>query len=122
MSADWFKDRLRELRTQASLSRQELADKAGLKQSVVRDLEQGVNKPTWPTVVALCQALGVLCDAFLEEPGQPVPPAVGRPRKTPQAGAEPAAATATGKAGKNGNAAMGKPGASKGKRKTKRGK
>lgn len=82
MQAEWFKDRLRELRTGAGLSRQELADRAGLKPNAIRDLEQGVNQPSWSTVIALCQALGVTCDAFLQEPAQPAEkPKGGRPRK-----------------------------------------
>lgn len=65
---DRFGGRLRELREQAGLTRQELADRAGLKLGGIRDLEQGVNQPKWGTVVALSQALGVSCEAFLEEP------------------------------------------------------
>lgn len=83
MKAEWFKDRLRELRAQAGLSRQELADKAGMKLNGIRDLEQGINKPSWETIIALCQALGVTCDSFLLEPGELPPPAAGRPKKAP---------------------------------------
>lgn len=67
---DRFGERLRELREQAGLSRQELAERAGLKMSRIRDLEQGVNIPRWDAVVALSRALGVSCEDFLEEPAR----------------------------------------------------
>jgi transcriptional regulator with XRE-family HTH domain len=82
MEAEWFARRLRELREAAGLSRKELAGRAGLKSEAgIRNLEQGLRLPTWPTVVALSKALGVPCDAFLQPPGEPTPPAAGRPRK-----------------------------------------
>jgi transcriptional regulator with XRE-family HTH domain len=84
VEADWFKGRLRELRKAAGLSRKELAERAGLQSEAgIRDIEQGLRLPTWPTVVALCKALGVPCDAFLQPPGEPAAPATGRPRKGP---------------------------------------
>jgi hypothetical protein len=40
----------------------------------VNKLEQGVNKPSWESVVAWGEALGVRCLAYLAEPtGTPVP-------------------------------------------------
>ena len=83
MSAEWFADRLRELRAESGLSRKELAERAGLRSEAgIRDIEQGVNKPSWEMVVALCKALGVGCDAFLQPPSPDLPPsAPGRPRK-----------------------------------------
>src|SRR5271166_2904887 len=81
MNPEWFAGRLRELREQAGLSRQELADKAGLKIGGIRDLEQGRRSPVWETVVALCKALGVGCDAFTQEPAEQTPAKPGRPRK-----------------------------------------
>ncbi len=84
MNADLFPKRLRELRVAAKLTQQELADKAGLKLGAVRDIEQGLNGPTWKTVLALCAALGVDCTVFTQEP-QPGPaPERGRPRKSPE--------------------------------------
>jgi transcriptional regulator with XRE-family HTH domain len=83
MQPEWFAGRLRELREKAGLSRQQLADKAGLKPGGVRDIEQGRRIPGWDTVLALCQALGVDCSAFTQEPGELPPPAPGRPRKLP---------------------------------------
>jgi transcriptional regulator with XRE-family HTH domain len=83
MGADWFAGRLRELRTAAGLSRRELAEKAGLKEGGIRDIEQGINNPTWPTVLALAAALGVSCEAFNVPPTEDTsPPERGRPKKT----------------------------------------
>ncbi len=71
IKAEWFAARLRELRTAAGLSRKELADRAGFQSEAgVRNLEQGIRKPAWETVVALCEALGVGCDAFLQPPAE----------------------------------------------------
>jgi transcriptional regulator with XRE-family HTH domain len=82
MGAEWFAGRLRELRAASGLSRQELADKAGLKFGGVRDLEQGLHVPGWDTVLALAAALGVGVEAFTTPPAQEAaPPARGRPRK-----------------------------------------
>ena len=81
----WFGARLRELRTAAGLSRKALADAAGLKEGGVRDIEQGRRMPGWPTVLALCNALGVKCEAFTQEPtADAEPPKRGRPRKPPE--------------------------------------
>jgi len=83
MNAEWFAVRLRELRTAAGLSREELAEKAGLSKWGINDLEQGRRSPSWETVVELCKALNVGCDAFLQKPGAEAeaPPKRGRPRK-----------------------------------------
>lgn len=78
--AGWFGLRLKELRTAAGLDRQALADRAGLAQAGLANLEQCRNQPSWATVVALVQALGVKADAFLQEPSAKVP-GRGRPRK-----------------------------------------
>src|SRR5688572_3309966 len=79
---EWFAGRLRELREQAGLSRQELADKAGLKVGGIRDLEQGMNGPTWATLLSICKALGVTCEVFTTPPAVQVPaPGPGRPPK-----------------------------------------
>ena len=85
MNPDWFAGRLRELREGAGLSRKDLADRAGMKSEAgVRDLEQGLNYPTWPTVLALAAALGVDCTAFCQSPSPDAPPPRrGQPRKAP---------------------------------------
>lgn len=77
---DRFAGRLRELREAQGLSRQELADKAGMKVGGIRDLEQGRRKPTWETVIAIAKALDVDCTAFLEEPILDPPSGPGRPK------------------------------------------
>src|SRR5689334_16851970 len=75
MNPEWFAARLRELRGGAGLTQQQLADKAGLTREGVAQVETGRSEPAWRTVVALCDALGVSCDAFLREPGeQPAKP------------------------------------------------
>jgi transcriptional regulator with XRE-family HTH domain len=63
-----FGDRLKELRTAANLSREELAEKSGLSRGGVRDLEQGVRSPSWKTVQLLAKALNVDCTAFQDAP------------------------------------------------------
>jgi transcriptional regulator with XRE-family HTH domain len=89
MKAEWFQGRLRELREAAGLSRQQLADKAGMKLGGIRNLEQGVRLPTWDTVLSLCKALGVKCDAFTEEPADLPPLQAGRPKKQAEEPAKP---------------------------------
>ena len=82
MEAESFKDRLVELRMAAGLSRKELAERAGLQSEAgLRDLEQGRRRPSWDMVVALCKALGVTCDAFLQEPTGEYKTQPGRPKK-----------------------------------------
>ena len=86
--ADRFAGRLRELREGAGLSREQLADRAGMKVNGVRDLEQGVRSPRWETVLALAEALGVECTAFTQEPGELPPARPGRPKKADAEGQE----------------------------------
>src|SRR5262245_12692009 len=79
-----FAIRLRELREQAGLSREQLAELAGLKIGGVRDLEQGLRNPSWRTVLQLVAALQVEVTAFLAEPAsESAPRPRGRPRKAP---------------------------------------
>jgi transcriptional regulator with XRE-family HTH domain len=88
MEATWFAPRLKELREAAGLTQPELADRAGMNRFGIAKLEQGVTKPSWDTVVALCKALGVSCDSFLQESTSVLVPKRGRP---PKAHAEPPA-------------------------------
>jgi transcriptional regulator with XRE-family HTH domain len=81
MNAEWFAGRLKELREAAGLTQQQLADKASLAVGVIRKLERRENKPTWETALTLCQALGVSCEAFTQEPAERSPATPGRPRK-----------------------------------------
>jgi hypothetical protein len=63
---------------------------AGVKLGGIRDLEQGRNKPTWETVLALASALGVECTAFTTPPAEGEPQEPGRPPKAKEEDAEPA--------------------------------
>jgi transcriptional regulator with XRE-family HTH domain len=81
MDAKWFAGRLKELREQTGLTQQGLGERAGLSKGGIADLEQGRREPTWATVIALSQALGVACTAFLQEPASVPEPRRGRPRK-----------------------------------------
>jgi transcriptional regulator with XRE-family HTH domain len=81
MSAEWFAGRLRELRGEAGLTQEQLAEKAGVKRDAVARWERGTREPSWSNVVALADALGVSTEAFRHEPGPAPAPPRGRPRK-----------------------------------------
>ena len=82
-----FAQRLKALREAAGLTQAQLAGRADLYPFSVAKLEQGVQEPTWPTVLALARALGVNCLAFVPEGEPSEPPAEtakrgpGRPKK-----------------------------------------
>ena len=63
-----FPARLKSLREAKSLTVQELAESAGLSRQQVHNLENPApgrpSVPSWPTVQALAEALGVSTDAF----------------------------------------------------------
>lgn len=59
-----FARRLRELRTAAGLTQQQLADVAGITQATLSRLEAGTQAPGWDTVQAVAAALGVSTEAF----------------------------------------------------------
>jgi transcriptional regulator with XRE-family HTH domain len=61
-----FADKLRQLRSEAGLSREELADACGLARGTVRDYEQGKRKPTLESAVKLAASLGTDCRTFAE--------------------------------------------------------
>src|SRR5271165_3272181 len=88
---EWFAGRLRELRQQACLSRKELADRAGLSEGGIRDLEQGHRRPSWETVLALCDGLDVDPNAFAQAPVPAQKPKRGRPPKAASEGRAAAA-------------------------------
>ena len=69
------------LRLAKGMSEAELAERIGKSVRNISRLETGVQEATWPTVVALAQALGVSCEAFLEEAAPLPEPQRGRPRK-----------------------------------------
>ena len=81
VQAEWFAGRLRELREKAGLTQKELADKTGINLGGLRALEQGLNGPTWATLLALCKALTVDCTAFTTPPKAQDKPGPGRPAK-----------------------------------------
>ena len=78
-----FGEVLQELRERAGLTQLALAEKAGVSQRGISHLEQGLRSPNWDTVLALCAALGVSCEAFSKEAALPTPAKNGRkkPRK-----------------------------------------
>ncbi|MBN9518771.1 helix-turn-helix transcriptional regulator [bacterium] len=81
-----FADVLRNLRTEAGWTQQQLADKSGIPISSIRGHEQGQRVPSWASVVKLAKALGVSTDAFAEcdeVKGEDEPPAKmpKRPKK-----------------------------------------
>jgi transcriptional regulator with XRE-family HTH domain len=85
MSAEWFSARLRELREAAGLTQEQLAGRVGVKRDAVARWEARVREPSWSNVVALAEALGVECGAFLEEPTDRPEPQRGRPPKAKEA-------------------------------------
>jgi transcriptional regulator with XRE-family HTH domain len=93
MNADYFAGRLKELREQAGLTQPQLADRAGMNRFGIAKLEQGVSKPSWESVIALCQALNVTPNEFIREPSVRPEPKRGRPPK--EGGAEPLGKKAT---------------------------
>lgn len=117
MESKDFGDRLRELRAARGLTQAALAERVGLHRVALAKLEAGVGKqgPTWQTVVALCQALGVTCDAFLQPPSPDLPPpAPGRPRKaSSDQGGQPAGEPAPDAAGGKGRRRQSKGGGAK---------
>lgn len=63
-----IKDRLRELRTAAGKTQQELATAAGLSWSVIAQIEQGKTpNPRLDTLQALARALGVTVSRLIGE-------------------------------------------------------
>jgi transcriptional regulator with XRE-family HTH domain len=89
MGAEHFAGRLRELRTAAGLTQEQLAERVGVKRDAVARWEAGVREPAWSNVVALAEALDTDCRAFLEAPAEP--PERRGPGRPPKALAEPPA-------------------------------
>jgi transcriptional regulator with XRE-family HTH domain len=73
--------RIKELRELAGLSREQVADAAGVSFRAVVQWEVGSREPGWFNMVALSKALGVSCDEFNREPTVRPPATRGRPRK-----------------------------------------
>jgi transcriptional regulator with XRE-family HTH domain len=62
-----FASRLKALREARGLTQQQLAELAGFYRYSIAKLEQGVQEPTWPTVLAIAKVLGVTCQEFMGE-------------------------------------------------------
>lgn len=77
-----FGPRLRELREAAGLTQSQLAEKAGLHPQGVVKLEREEREPTWATVLALADAMGVPLETFRQVPAERPPARLGRPVKT----------------------------------------
>ena len=56
--------RLKQLRAVRKMTQEQLARTAGVSVGTVRSLEQFAYDPSWPTTIALADALGVDCTAF----------------------------------------------------------
>jgi DNA-binding XRE family transcriptional regulator len=76
-----FGQRLKELREAAGLTQQELAEKVGFHKLSIAKLEQGIREPTWSSVKALGEALGINCDEFSRPASSVCDPRRGRPPK-----------------------------------------
>jgi transcriptional regulator with XRE-family HTH domain len=72
-----FGEKLRQLREDAKLTQEELAERAGTSRVTVVRLETGARYPGWDMVRQLCKALGVRCTEFEDcaSADQPEPPA-----------------------------------------------
>lgn len=64
MTQPSFAARLFALRTRAGVTQAELAERSGVTQALVSQLEAGDHGPSWSTVQALAAALGVGVEEF----------------------------------------------------------
>lgn len=67
-ASEWFPERLKEIRERKNITQQQLADLIGVGQTAVARWETGVRKPTWESVLAICDALEISCDEFRKPP------------------------------------------------------
>jgi transcriptional regulator with XRE-family HTH domain len=77
-----FREKLQRLRAVAHLSQGELAERSGVPPGTIRNLEQGIRLPTWPTLVRLVKALGASIGDFDECELEDAPAAKSRPQPT----------------------------------------
>jgi transcriptional regulator with XRE-family HTH domain len=68
-----FGERLRSLRKEAGLTLTELSAKAGMHLQAIFKLEAGEREPSWSSVLALADALGVALTAFDPKRRRPKP-------------------------------------------------
>jgi transcriptional regulator with XRE-family HTH domain len=67
-----FGKRLKQLRTRAKMTQEQLARAANISTSSVSKLEQLDQDPSWSTVQALARAMGISCEAFNTLDPEPV--------------------------------------------------
>jgi transcriptional regulator with XRE-family HTH domain len=72
---DFFAQRLRQVRTKAGLTQQELADRSGLAWSTIQQFEVGRREPSFAALVKLAAGLGVSLSAFDQPAPEPEKPA-----------------------------------------------
>ena len=64
-----MKDAMKNARTRAGLSQQQLADKVGVSRQTINAIEKGDYNPTIRLCIGICRVLGLtLNDLFWEEP------------------------------------------------------
>lgn len=97
MNGEHFPGRLKELREQAGLTQEQLAERCGMNKFGIAQLEQGRYKPSWESVLALAGGLGVDCTAFNQAPAIREDTKRGRPKKAAASDQEPAAKKRKGK-------------------------
>jgi len=66
--------RIKELRTAAGYSQNELAKRAGIAQSSLSYLESGAKSPSIETLLQICEALGVSLSEFMSADTVDIPP------------------------------------------------
>jgi transcriptional regulator with XRE-family HTH domain len=74
-------NRIRELREEAGLNREQMAQATGVSVRAVVQWELGEREPGWFNMLALAEALRVDCTAFIQAPAERSSPGPGRPRK-----------------------------------------
>jgi len=79
-----FGQHMRTLREGAGLSRSELARRAGVPVSTLRNWEGDRGMPTVPVLLRLAQALGVRVERFTERGKDPAEDEAGLPPEEPQ--------------------------------------
>jgi transcriptional regulator with XRE-family HTH domain len=84
-------ERIRELRDEKGMSREQLATAARVSVRAIVQWELGEREPGWFNMLALGDALGVTCEAFLAPPGPHEKPRPGRPPKQKPAESDTAA-------------------------------
>lgn len=66
------KERIKILMDEKEWSEYRLAKEAGLPQSTISHLFKRNNAPTYPTIEAICRALGITLAQFFAEDGEPI--------------------------------------------------